>query len=136
MWLRGRLSSSHSIVPLQLLYSWDSKGRKLNIWTVNNSKRSFSVHVHPSSRTKEFECCQLYFIFIATINPQILNECYLIVLWIWIYIYINIYDQEAIQISSKTIERNGNIVLKDEFQNAVLLYLACFKIDFMNRATD
>jgi hypothetical protein len=37
---------------------------------------------------------------------------------------------------SKTIERNVNIVPDDGFLNVIPLYLACCKIDFMNRAAD
>lgn len=37
---------------------------------------------------------------------------------------------------SKTIERNARAMPDDGFSNVILLYVACFKIDFVNKAAD
>lgn len=37
---------------------------------------------------------------------------------------------------SKSIERNVNMAPDDGFLNVIVLYLGCFRIDFMNRVTD
>lgn len=37
---------------------------------------------------------------------------------------------------SKTIGSNVNMAPGDGFLNVIVLYLACFKIDFMNKVAD
>lgn len=130
-WIRGRVSSNTlELTQPQLSSCLDSKGRRLSICGVKvqaGKLKNWGCAQPCRNPDKQPQLC------FPLRKQSVSGERHITTLT---FQSKHMVGKRSELVSSKTIERNVSAVPGDGFFHVILLYLACLKIDFMNRAAD